>query len=331
VTPQDTWDVYARLGVRHYFDSFERVPGLGDVDETTFNATLGVNYTRRVSERLRFSSRNFVTYETEPDFANEASQSARVGNYFRWSSQNSVGYRWSERLGTSSGIDFSGIVYDDIDDSDFTRVTFRHQFRYRVSPVTVLTAGYRYGITNNDGSNDSSSHFITGGIEHRISPVSAIVLRGGVQIVDPDNGSSRAEPFVEGSFRSQLTQQLGVQAFLRYSSEEFNQRVVSSSGTSFFEENQTLRFGLRANYALNPKVSLFGGVSVIFTDYQDAITPVGAPDGDETLVNLNIGASYQLTDNLYLTGSYNYTDVSSDFDGREYDRNRVQLGVQATF
>ena len=332
VTPQDTWDVFARLGVRHFFNSFDSVPGIDDADETSYNATLGVNYTRRVSERLRFSSRNFVTYETEPDFANESPQSARVGNYFRWSTQNTVGYRWTERLGTNTGIDFSGITFDDIDDSDSSTLSLRHQFRYRISPATVLTTQYRYSFTNNDTSRDVDSHFITGGIEHRISPVSAIVLRAGVQVVQPDGGDSRTEPFIEGSIRSQLTQQLGVNAFLRYSSEDFNQQlIVPSQGTTFFEESQTLRFGLRANYVLNHKLSLFGGVSIIHTSYDDVISPVTASDIDETLINWNIGASYQIADNFYVTGSYNFTDAFSDEDLREYDRNRFQLGVQATF
>ena len=98
-----------------------------------------------------------------------------------------------------------------------------------------------------------------------------------------------------------------------------------------FEQSQTLRVGARFNYSLNPRVSLFGGVSYIFTDYEDIVTPVGGDEGNESILNLSVGGSYRLTDNLYLTGSYNFTTAFSDFDGREYDRNRVQVGIQATF
>ncbi|MBK1832969.1 outer membrane beta-barrel protein [Roseibacillus ishigakijimensis] len=326
VTPQTTWDIYARVGVRHYFENFDS----NDADETNGDVRVGVNFTHRFSERLRFSSRNFLAFEQEPDYDYGFGNDRRVGDYFRYSSENSVGYRWTERLGTQTGVNFSGVTYSDIDDSDYTRVTFRHDFRYRVSPATVVTAGYRYGFTDSDGSGDTDSHYIVGGVEHRISPESGIVFRAGAQIVDPDNGDSHTKPFFEGTLRTRLTSQLSSQVFVRYSSENWNRSFSDGDGIRHsFEESQTLRIGAKATYALSPQVSLFGGVNYILTDYEDIIRGTG--EGDEGLLNLNAGVSYQMTDNLYLTGSYNFTDAYSDFEGREYDRNRFQLGVQATF
>lgn len=332
VTPQTTWDVFARLGVRHYFDDFVRIPGVEDGEATRGDARLGVNWTHRVSERLRLSSRNLVAYETEPDYSFGIGTSARAGNYIRYSSQNSVGYRWSDRLGTQSGIDLSGIRFDELENSDYNQIAFRHQFRYRMSPATVLTAEYRYSVTQADGIADTNSHYLLGGVEHRISPVSAIVLRAGVQITEPDGGESFTSPFLEGALRSQLTEQFGINAFVRYSSEDWNRTLQTVGGPFFFGESQTLRFGLRGNYAVNPTLSLFGGINYIMTDFSEGfVTNPTAGDGSEDILNLNVGASYQFADNLYLTGSYNFTNASSDFAGRDYDRNRFELGVQATF
>lgn len=329
VTPQTTWDVFARVGVRFYFDDLEGQ----DVDSTNVDARLGVNFTHRFNERLRFSSRNFLAYEQEPDFDFGLINGRRIGDYFRYSSENSVGYRWTDRLGTQTGVNFSGVRYQDLDDSDFSSVTFRHDFRYRLTPATVVTAGYRYNFTDSDLGGDVDSHFLVGGIEHRISPVSAVVLRAGIQITSPEFGDGRTRPFVEGALRTQLTQQLGANFFVRYSNEAFNRGLTDENGNRFvFEQSQTLRFGGRLNYAVNSRISLFGGVSYIFTDFEDVITaPVGQGEGSEGVLNLNAGATYQLTDNLFLTGSYNFTTSFSDFDGREYDRNRFQLGLQATF
>ncbi|GHC45148.1 outer membrane beta-barrel protein [Roseibacillus persicicus] len=326
VTPQTTWDVFARLGVRYYFDDFES----SDADSTNFDARVGVNFTHRFSERLRFSSRNLLAYEQEPDYDYGLSNDRRTGDYFRYSSDNSVGYRWSDRLGTQTGIQFSGVQYQDLDNSDYSQVAFRHDFRYRMSPATVVTAGYKYAIVDLDSGNDSTSHYLTGGIEHRISPESAIVLRAGAQITDPDNGDSRTRPFLEAALKSSLTSQLSTNLFVRYSNESWNQSLLSDNGRQTFEQSQTFRLGGKATYALNPQVSLFGGVNYILTNYDDQI--IGADgDGSESLLNLNVGGSYQLSSNLYLTGSYNFTTSISDFDGRDYDRNRFQLGVQATF
>lgn len=333
VSPQTTWDAFVRLGVRYYFDDLD-----GDnVDQESYDSRVGVNFTHRFSERLRFSSRNFLAYESEPDFDFGFAGDRRSGDYFRYSTENSVGYRWSDRLGTQTGVNFSGVIYDDIDDSDYTSVTFRHDFRYRVSPATVVTAGYRFGIVNSDGAgrSDNTSHYVVGGVEHKISPVSAVVLRAGVQVTEPDGRSSRTRPFFEGTLRTRLTEQLSTNVFVRYSNEGYSRGFVDGDGVQHrFEQSQTLRVGGKATYVLNPRLSVFSGLNYIFTDYEDLeedVSGAAAEEGDEGILNLNAGFSYQMTDNLYFTGSYNYSGAFSDFAGRDYDRNRVQLGVQATF
>ena len=325
VSPQTTWDVYARIGARYYLDDID-----AGGDQLNGDIRLGVNYTHRVSERLRFSSRNFVALENEPDFDFGFGGNVRVGNYFRYSSNNSIGYRWTDRLGTQTGVSFTGVIYEELDDADYNRVTFRHDFRYRVSPATVLTAGYRFGVVSNDSGGDANNHYVVGGVEHRISPNSALVLRAGVQVQDPDNGDTRTTPFVEGTLRTQLTEQLSTDVFVRYQNESFNRRLFTGANSLNFESNQTFRLGARATYAVNPGFSVFGGVNYILNNYEDEVSNA-AGDIDEGLLNLNIGASYELTQGLYLTGSYNYTTNISDVDAREYERNRVQFGVQATF
>ena len=77
ITPQTTWDVYARLGVIHYFDN----PEADGADQTGSDSRLGFNWTHRVSERLRFSSRNFVAYEQEPDLNLGVLTDRQVGEY----------------------------------------------------------------------------------------------------------------------------------------------------------------------------------------------------------------------------------------------------------
>ena len=336
VSPQTTWDVYGRIGARFYFNDLDGP----NTENTVYEVRAGVNFTHRFSERLRFSSRNYVAYEVEPDFEFGFAGDRRGGQYFRYGSSNSVGYRWSERLGTQTSINFNGINYIDLDDSNFNSVSFGHQFRYRLSPATVVTAGYRFRTTDNDLGGDVDSHFITAGVEHRISPVSAVVLRGGVQITSPDRSDSRSRPFVEGTLRSQLTEQLGVNLFVRYSQEGYNRSFIAEDPTAannvqnfLFEQSQTLRFGGKFNYALSPTVSLFGGVNYILTDYEDQFSPAvpNLGDVDEGLLNLNAGASLRVNDSVYLTTSYNFTTSFSDFDSREYDRNRVQVGIQTTF
>jgi hypothetical protein len=63
---------------------------------------------------------------------------------------------------------------------------------------------------------------------------------------------------------------------------------------------------------------------------------IGAPppstaDADEDIINAYIGVSYRLSDLLTASASYNFTDSSSDFDNRDYTRNRISIGVSAEF
>src|SRR5690606_38862378 len=80
VTPQTTWDVYARLGLIYYFDQ----PSAAGADDLYGQARVGANLTHRFSERLRLSSRNFLAYELEPDYSYGYASTRQVGEYFFW-------------------------------------------------------------------------------------------------------------------------------------------------------------------------------------------------------------------------------------------------------
>ena len=74
------------------------------LDDFNSQSRAGVNLTHRFSERLRFSSQNFISYEMEPDYSYGYASTRTNGEYFFWQSDNSVGYRWTERLATYTGL-----------------------------------------------------------------------------------------------------------------------------------------------------------------------------------------------------------------------------------
>lgn len=332
ITPQTTWDVYARLGLIYYFDA------PGNMDELNSQTRAGVNLTHRFSERLRFSTRNFISYELEPDYSYGYASSRQVGEYFFWQTDNSLGYRWTERIATYTGFRLSGTQYSDVDNNDRFTWELYNQFRYQLSPQTVLTADYRYGQTSGDGfSSDSTNQFALLGLEHRFSPNTIGILRAGAQFRDVDNGDNTTSPYVEAALNSQMTQQLRVRSFVRYGIEDYDtvQQVVGA-GLVEYDDRRTLRFGLSGEYAFTPMVSMFGGVDYIPTTYgspRSLATPpvLGLGENDEDIINAYIGVSVRFTDYLSGTASYNFTDSSSDFAGRDYNRNRISVGVSAEF
>ena len=349
-TPQTTWDVWGRVGVTYYIDEVTQTSVLGVStadDDTFYQAAAGVNFVHRVSERLRLRSRNNVSYEQEPDYDQGIATDRRDGSYTRYSSDNSVGYRWTERLGTVTGYRVHGTVYDEVDNQDYISHIFYNQFRYRVSPATVLTASYRYGIVDNDSAPDSDSHYLLVGAEHQFSSQTVGVVRVGGQYYSPDNGDSSWSPYIEATLKTQVNEQFGLRGFLYYGIEDRGRNLWTHDAAAIlpmgmgvptlvaYDERHTLRIGTQASYQVSPTLTLFGGLNYINDQYEEGTFAQGgvgsSPDFDESTFNINLGASLQVAENIYVTGTYNYTTADSDSDLREYDRNRFQLGVQASF
>lgn len=336
ISPQTTWDVFARLGTIYYFDA------PGNMDDWNSQSRIGVNLTHRFSERLRYVSRNFVSYELEPDYAFGFAAARTAGEYFFWNTDQSIGYRWSERVGTYTGFSLTGTNFTDVEGNDRMNWSFYNQFRYQLSPQTVLTADYRYGATTgSDGSSDSSDQFVTGGIEHRFSPTSVGILRVGAQFRDVDDGSSNTSPFLEFAFRTQMNDKFSIRSFVRYGMEYFDTvQSLPQGGILYpveYDDRRTLRIGVSSEYIISPRMSLIAGVDYIPTQFKSGrVLPgsgyIGAPpDADEDLINANIGLNVRFTDFITGTLAYNFTNSSSDFIYRDYDRNRVSLGVTAQF
>ena len=333
VTPQTTLDVYARLGVVYYLDE----PTALGSDDTYSNSRLGVNLTHRFNERLRFTSRNFLAYELEPDYSYGYSSNRVNSEYLYWQTDNSIGYRWTERFATYTGFQLTGLEYDNLPSSDRFTWTLYNQFRYQLSPQTVLTSSYRYSETEGDGvASDSTNQYLLVGIEHRFSPNTILIVRAGAQFreVDGVGSGDSTNPYLELAVRSQVNTQFSVRAFARYGAEDYDTIVTNGAVAAEYDDKLTLRIGVSGEYQLSPSLSIFGGVDLISTSYESGRivnTATGVSDADETLVNAYIGASLKFNECLYGTLSYNFTDSDSDVFGRDYDRNRLSVGLRAEF
>ena len=331
ITPQTTWDVYARLGLIYYVDQ------PASLNNTSSQSRAGVNITHRFSERLRFSSNNFVSYELEPDYSYGYASSLATGEYFFWQSDNSVGYRWSERFATYTGVRLTGTSFANVANNDRSTWELYNQLRYQLGPQTVLTGDTRYSQTTGDGlSPDSTDTYILVGAEHRFSPNTIGILRAGAQFHDVDGGQSNSSPYLELALNSQLTQQFHVKAFTRYGIESADTvQFEPGVGLVQFDDRRTLRFGLSGEYSISPMFSVFGGVDYIPTSFQGGRSLVGykgaISDLSQDLINANIGLSMKFNDYLTGTLSYNYTDSISDIPTTDYKRNRISLGVSAEF
>jgi long-subunit fatty acid transport protein len=337
LTAQTSIDVYARLGLIYYFDAPT------GIDDMNSQSRLGLNVTHRFTERLRWVSRNAIAYELEPDYSRGVANSRTQGEFLYWQMNNALGFRWTERFGTYTGLSLTAFDYRNSDDNDRFTWEFNNQFRYQLSPQTVLTADYRYQDTSARGNSgrDSSNQFALLGVEHRFNPNTVGVARVGVQHRDVSGASNSTNPNLEFALTSRVNDQLRVRAFSRYSMESYDtvRGLKNSDQLVEFAKRDTFRIGIGAEYTLTPKLSFSTDLNYIPTTYKKGVRVdnLGGPDdpipgsSDDDLLHMTLGIAYQITDSVFGTLSYSYTNSSSDLAGRDYNRSRVSMGVRAEF
>jgi len=334
VSPQTLVEVFAKLGMNYYFDT---PPG---IDDTSSQSRLNLSIRHNFTERLGVTSTNVLAYEMEPNYDYGIASSRQSEEHFFWSTDNYVSFRWNDLLSTRTGFQLTGLEYQNTDDSNRLTVTGYHQFRYRLQPLTILTAEYRYGVSTGDGqSSDSTEHYLLVGAEHRLSPNTVGMFKVGVQARDVDAGSSSTSPYAILSFRTIMNEQFSFSGYMHYGIEGYDTVQTGVPGLLpgtlvEYDERETLRLGLTGSYLISQQLSVFGGVNYVPTQYTSGrVIPTGAPASDvsEDLINTYVGLSMKFTENLTGTLTYNHTVSNSDITARDYDRNRISLGVNTQF
>ncbi|MBM3862570.1 MAG: hypothetical protein FJ385_01265 [Verrucomicrobia bacterium] len=340
--PQTTWDIGARLGALYYMDEPATNTNTGSQNNNDSRLMLSLNH--RFSERVQLRSNNYFSYSLMPDFETGIPTAVNRGDTIAWSTANSLGYRWTERFGTYTGFKLRGTSYTEDADQDQFTWEVNNEFRYQVSPTTVLIGDYRYGETTGDQENqDSTDHYILGGVERRFSQTTAGNFRAGVQIRQRDRAGRPGDtnddlvsPYTELALTTRPIQALSLRSFLRYGIESNDLGQTLTNGTAVsYGDRRTMRIGVSSTYTLSPTLSLKGGIDYVPTSFEDGVLtgPGGgaAPDGDEQLINLSLGLTAKFTEFIYGTLTYTYTNADSDFRGTNYDRNRISIGISAEF
>ena len=331
IDPQTTWDVFGRLGMIYYLD-----PPMG-MKTVNPDMSAGINFNHRFSERLRFSSRNFIAYELEPDYSYGYAAARQNGAYLLWQTDNSVGFRWTERFATYTGVRVADTTYADIPNNNRFVWEVYNQFRYQLSPQTVLTTEYRYAQTTGNGPfSGAEDHYFLVGMEHRFSPNTIGIIRAGGQLHYVDNGNNNSSPYVEFALSTQVNSQFSVRSYARYGIETYNNiQTILPYGLVEFDDQKVLRFGVSAQYAISPRFTIFSSVDYLPTSYGGgrAVTAPHTSVSDRTsdIINACLGLTMKFNDYLTGTVSYNFTNSNSDFADSTYQRNRISLGLSAEF
>ncbi|HEX3800365.1 MAG TPA: outer membrane beta-barrel protein [Verrucomicrobiae bacterium] len=233
--------------------------------------------------------------------------------------------------------------------------TFTLNSRWMVQPETTFIAGYQLlwvdylrggnltpgfvpPIQESPQLRNNFTHNLYLGVEHSFFPNLTFSGRAGVQISDYYNsdrlptgntGAASIGPFADLSLSYQYIDTGSLTVGFRQSRNQTDVAANANgsltqdqeSSTVYGSVNQTLSF-------LSPKL-----VASLTAQYQNSVYEGGSTFNNEADQYYLFGAnfSYQFTHYFSAETGYNYDLVSSDVPGRGYDRNRVYIGVTASY
>lgn len=309
------WNLGLEFGALHYFDAPE------SIEETNYMAKAAFNIAHEVSPRLRFNNNFFLTYEVEPNFGVGASTARRNGQYWYGYNNFSVSYAWSERFSTTTSYTIDGIKYQEEEIGQYEdRLShlIAQQFAYALSKTTKVVGEYRFRTTRYADATTANyvSHYLLAGVDKAWSERSTASFRAGAEYYDSERTQETA-PYFEAAISHEASEKTNVQV---YASVGFD-----GSELGEYDSRYSYRAGATATHQLTERFRLNGGLNYIYSEF----------DGDRSInehqVNATAGLGYRVWENISLDANYTYTLLTSDDEFRDYDRNRIYLGLNATF
>lgn len=324
-TSPTRWNIGVDVSAIYYLD--DTVRG----EDYDYSARLSYNISHEFNRRLSVSNNTYITYEVEPDYAIGVTRGRRSGQYLYGYNNTSVAYAWTERVATTSGYTIDGILYNDDDvaaqSEDRVSHLFSQQVSYALNQKTKLTAEYRFRLTNYTNSPssadlpspDATSHFVLVGVDQAWSERTSASVKVGAEMYQSDR-TSETSPYVEAAINHALTRRSSVRGYA--------QAGYDGSELGEFDSRYSYRTGVVGNYQFTQSLSGHVGLHYVHSEFEGQ-GEVSSLTEDE--INASLGFSYNFWNNLSLDANYSFTTISSDSSFREYDRHRVNVGLNAVF
>lgn len=208
--------------------------------------------------------------------------------------------------------------------------------RWQVLRQTVGVLGYQFGMVdflsnetflgNSADARNSRSHYVYIGADHSFRPDLTGSVRVGGQMVDYYNDSSSDtlfSPYAKASLTYNYTTGSFLTLGVQHARNATDVNVLDQESTSvYLQLNHRITPNLTGNLLGQFQHSVANGSSLI------GGTDDGAVD-DIYLVGVNL--AYRFNQYLSTEVGYNYDRLISDLSGRGFSRNRVYLGVTASY
>jgi len=212
--------------------------------------------------------------------------------------------------------------------------------QWHVMPTTTAFVGYQYGQVVYSGgepigggyfssNRDTRSHYGYVGVQHSFLDNLKGTVDVGVQYSDYYNDSAaktQVSPYANASLVYTYASGSYAEIGLTHTRNATDIAAVSAGGSLTLDQESTLVYG-SVNHKLTSKL-----VANAMASFQDSAYNGGPYNGQsDDYYALGLSLTYNFTRNFSAEGGYNFDDYVSNIAGQAYTRNRVFLGVMATF
>ncbi len=232
---------------------------------------------------------------------------------------------------------------------------FRVDAKYIFNPKLVGLVGYNFGINNYTGDDviapafidalgvphralmsedrNSYSHYAYVGADYDVSSKLRLAARLGAQYTDYNEiGDTAANPYADVSATYVYLPGSAVTLGVRHTRNATDIVEVDASGSPTLDQETTVLFG-ELTHQITPQL-----IGSLTGQYQMSTFNGGAyDDKNESIFLVGINLEYRFNRHWSAEIGYNYDMLDSDVrdglgrEARSYDRNRVYVGVRASY
>jgi hypothetical protein len=338
-------------GYRYSLKYYDDKP-VGTTKKYDQNHTFDLMLDHVISERFRIGATDSFVIGQEPDALRAGAFSAtqripgdNIRNYGTVTFDAQLTHLFGLEVGyANSYFDYAADASDGVIPSNsglLDRIEHKANVdgRLQLAPNTTGVAGYAYGQVDYTADEtigvglvsedrNSRSHYGYVGADHMFNPDLTGSIRGGVQYIDFYNlDNTDVSPYVQGSLKYIYAPESTVSVGFTQSRSPMN--LLGDPADPVRDADTSVLFG-SVRHRIVP--NLFGSVIGTFQNAKFNGGGTGFDGKNEQYYQLGLNVEYRFNPYLSTEIGYNYDKVVSDISsGREYDRNRVYIGLTARY
>lgn len=314
-----------------YTFGFEQYFGRQGNDDVDFSHTFQglINY--RASERLMLNLFNRFSLDQEDALRDGGGVQRRIGgDRIRNVGGITGSYDWTERFSTVTAYENVFLNYFDRPASDVNNYISHEvsqQFRYSALRTTTPFFNYVYRTFDYDKiARDRDEHLVLVGVDHYLLEEWLLSAKVGSEFTFFDNSifSDTVGPYASLRTVWNYAKKSNINGGYTFGTSVTDNANFAASEAHTFDAEMEHFFTEKFSVGVSGQYQLAS-----FDTAQGFAT--ATRDITEHSLSAGINARYAITDYLSADVGYRYSEVISDTNAREYDRNRVYFGFSGSY